>query len=310
VKRKIGLRTIGSLLALLAAAGLAGLWWANTQTETAYVAAADIPRHEQVAAEDLLKVEIPRRRAKEIAVLQSPPVGQWAAIHVPANTLLGPAMFTDVPPDRRVLGETLLPLGWRGYVLVVQTPLTAELVPGDLVDLVLVEESGEEGLLLFQKVPLLEEVFASCGSRLYFDVELKWDLRAGNGLEEKVVALVRRHGLQERCLLSSFNPYCVLRARRLAPELPTAHIWSGSRELPFLLRHGAAAVLQPGAFAKPEGRRLRRWNAALFRLLGSRLLAWTVDDPAEARRLLGLGVRGLIANDPGRLLQAGLFPPR
>ncbi len=161
-----------------------------------------------------------------------------------------------------------------------------------------------------QKVPLLEEVFAAFGSNLYFDVELKWGGKAGNGLEQKVVALIRRHGLQGRCLLSSFNPYCLLRARRLAPELPTAHIWADSPELPPLLRLGAAAVLLPGPLAKPQGRSVRAWNAALFRLLGSRLLAWTVDDPLEARRLLGLGVRGLISNDPGRLKAAGLFDDR
>jgi glycerophosphoryl diester phosphodiesterase len=158
-----------------------------------------------------------------------------------------------------------------------------------------------------QKVPLLEEVFAAFGERLYFDVELKWDRKAEGGLEAKAVQAIRRHGLERRCLLSSFNPYCLLRARRLAPELPTAHIWTDTPELPFLLRHGAAALLLPGPLAKPEGRSIRAWNAALFRLLGSRLLAWTVDEPDEARRLLGLGVGGLISNDPGRLLAAGLF---
>jgi glycerophosphoryl diester phosphodiesterase len=158
-----------------------------------------------------------------------------------------------------------------------------------------------------QKVPLLEEVFAAFGARLYFDVELKWDSKTGNGLEEKVVEAIRRHGLEKRCLLSSFNPYCILRARKLAPELPTAHIWTDTPELPFLLRHGAAALFLPGPLAKPQGTRIRAWNSGLFRLLGSRLLAWTVDDPEEARRLLALGVRGLISNDPGRLLAAGLF---
>jgi glycerophosphoryl diester phosphodiesterase len=158
-----------------------------------------------------------------------------------------------------------------------------------------------------QKVPLLEEVFAAYADRLYFDVELKCNSKDGSGMEQKVVAMVRRHGLEGRCLLSSFNPYCILRVRRLAPELPTAHIWSDSPELPALLRRGAAAVLRPGPLAKPEAKRIRAWNTALFRLLGSRLLAWTVDDPQEARRLLELGVRGLISNDPGRLRNAGLF---
>ena len=158
-----------------------------------------------------------------------------------------------------------------------------------------------------QKVPLLEEVFDAFGGRLYFDVELKWDSRINNGLERKVVELIRRHGLEDRCLLSSFNPCCLLRARRLAPRMPLAHIWSNTPELPHLLRYGVAALFLPGPLAKPQGRSIRAWNAALFRLLGSSLLAWTVDDPQEARRLLGLGVRGLISNDPGKLKASGLF---
>jgi hypothetical protein len=157
-KMRFGLRSAGLVLARAAVAALAGLWWANSQTETVYVAAVDLPRYGQVAAEDVQKVEIPRRRAREIAVLRASPAGAWTTVHVPANTLLNPAMLTDVPPDRRVLGEVLLPVGWRGYVLVVDTPLTQELVPGDLVDLVLLQDEQDEGFLLLQKVPLLKLV--------------------------------------------------------------------------------------------------------------------------------------------------------
>ena len=155
-KTRIGLRGVGIILVLVAVSALGGLWWANTRTEVVYVAAVDLPRYAQVIDENVTKVELPKRRAQEIAVLRSSPAGQWAMVHVPAGTLLNPAMLTDVPPDRRVLGEVLLPMGWRGYVLVVQTPLTQELVPGDLVDLVLVQDEADEGLLLLQKVPLLK----------------------------------------------------------------------------------------------------------------------------------------------------------
>jgi len=155
-KMRIGLRGIGIILVLVAVSALGGLWWVNTRTEVVYVAAVDLPRYAQVTAEDVQKVELPKRRAEEIAVLRSSPLDRWTTVHVPAGTLLNPAMLTDVPPERRVLGEVLLPVGWRGYVLVVQTPLTQELVPGDLVDLVLVQDEADEGLLLLQKAPLLK----------------------------------------------------------------------------------------------------------------------------------------------------------
>jgi glycerophosphoryl diester phosphodiesterase len=155
-----------------------------------------------------------------------------------------------------------------------------------------------------ERVPLLEEVLEACGERLYYDIELKWDRKEANGLEEVVVSCVRRHGLEGRSLFSSFNPYCIARLRRLAPELPAAHIWTNSRELPFLLRHGEAGLLLPTPFIKPEARRISPLRALTYRLLGSRMLAWTVDEEGEARRLLRLGVRGLISNDPVRLREA------
>ncbi len=157
-KMKLGLRGIGIILVLVAVSALGGLWWVNTQTESVYVAAVDLPRYAQVTAEDVTRVELPKRRAEEIAVLRSSPQDRWTVVHVPAGTLLNPAMLTNVPPERRVLGEVLLPVGWRGYVLVVQTPLTQELAPGDLVDLVLIQDEADEGLLLLQKAPLLKLV--------------------------------------------------------------------------------------------------------------------------------------------------------
>lgn len=155
-----------------------------------------------------------------------------------------------------------------------------------------------------ERVPRLSEVFETCGDRLYYDLELKWDRRRSNGLERKVVALIRRYGLEARCLVSSFNPFCIVRLRRLAPRLPSAHIWADRRELPFLLRHGEAGYLLPTPFIKPEASRITRLRAASYRLLGSRILAWTVNEEREAARLLGLGVHGLISDEPVRLRQA------
>jgi glycerophosphoryl diester phosphodiesterase len=154
-----------------------------------------------------------------------------------------------------------------------------------------------------EKIPLLDEVFELLGDRLYYDVELKWPRREGGELEEKVLACMAAHGLEHRCLISSFNPFCIARVKKLAPRLPVAHIYARSPGLPLLLRHGEARWLWPTPFVKPQARQVQPASRLLYhRLLRSQILAWTVDEPAEAMRLVRLGVRGIISNHPGRIL--------
>jgi glycerophosphoryl diester phosphodiesterase len=154
-------------------------------------------------------------------------------------------------------------------------------------------------------IPLLDEVFELSGDRLYYDIELKWGQRRSNGLEETVVERIRSHGMTDRCLISSFNPYCIRRVQAVAPEIPTAHIYARHRDVPLLLRRGQAGMVIPTPYMKPRSSQVTRISSFLLRrMLRSRILAWTVDDPAEATRLIHLGVRGIISNHPSKIKAA------
>jgi glycerophosphoryl diester phosphodiesterase len=156
-------------------------------------------------------------------------------------------------------------------------------------------------------IPLLDEVFELLGDRLYYDIELKWAQKRGGGLEEAVLKRIRSHGMTGRCLISSFNPYCIRRMQAIAPEIPTAHIYARHRDVPLLLRRGQAGVFVPTPYMKPRSSQVNPVSSfALRRILRSRILAWTVDDPAEATRLLHLGVRGIISNHPSKIKAAVL----
>jgi glycerophosphoryl diester phosphodiesterase len=154
-------------------------------------------------------------------------------------------------------------------------------------------------------IPLLDEVFELAGDRLYYDIELKWTHRESGGLEEAVVSRIRSHGMSDRCLISSFNPFCIRRIQAMAPDIPTAHTYARHRRVPLLLRRGQAGVVIPTPYMKPRFSQINRINSfAVRRILGSRVLAWTVDDPAEATRLIHLGIRGIISNHPGKIKAA------
>ncbi len=150
-----------------------------------------------------------------------------------------------------------------------------------------------------ERLPLLDEVFALLGRAVYYDVELKSAGRGRRALAERVLGCIRAHGLEDRCLLSSFDPFCLRAVERLAPGQPTALIWSRERGVHPLLRHGEGRLITRSPVLKPRHTLVRPRPAG-----GRPVVTWTVDDPQVAQRLLRMGVRGLVSNDPGRIRPA------
>ena len=107
-------------------------------------------------------------------------------------------------------------------------------------------------------------------------------------------------GLALPPLLSSFEPASLAAARETAPELPRAllldHLSSDWFEQAMAL--GCAAVVTE--YPLMDAAVIARLHGA-----GLRALCYTVNDPAEARRLLGLGIDGIITDEVGRFAPVG-----
>ena len=176
-----------------------------------------------------------------------------------------------------------------------------------------------------ERVPTLGEVLEAVGSRLLLNIELKTTSLRDNGLEQAVIAQVKRHGLDDHVLFSSFNPFSLRRAKRIAPHIPVGlltplflppHRGGRGRGLPPYRggrgrglppyrggrgRWAWLAFLFPHEARHPEHKMVDARYMAWARRQGYRVNTWTVDDPAEMRRLIGLGVDGIITNVPDLL---------
>jgi len=156
-----------------------------------------------------------------------------------------------------------------------------------------------------QRIPSLEDVFAAFGRRLRYNIELKVRGLRSNGLERAVIAMIHRHGLTNRVLVSSFNPLALRRVGRLEPHLETGLLLAP--EQPIYLRRAWLAPFVPHTARLPKYPLVDASYMAWARRRGYRVGVWTVDDPDEMMRLADLGVDAIITNRPdvlGRALAA------
>ena len=152
-----------------------------------------------------------------------------------------------------------------------------------------------------ERIPTLEEVLQYVGNRLLLNIELKTTSLRDNGLEHAAIAQVEQHGLGNRVLLSSFNPFSLRRAKRIAPHIPVGLLYAPHLSLP--LRRAWLAFLATHEARHPQHTMVDAQYIAWARRRGYRVNVWTVDDPGEMVRLIDLGVDGIITNVPDVLCQ-------
>lgn len=175
----------------------------------------------------------------------------------------------------------------------------------------------------------LEQGIAYLADEEFAGVQLDVDVKIP-GYGPRVVAALRDAGLIERSLVSSMFPedldvmraleptlrvgWSVPRVRRdyttdMLTAIPALAILTGYRAL---LPRRVRSALRAGRFDAIMAH-WRLVTPALLRAVadgGGELYVWTVDDPAQIARLSGMGVDGIITNDPRLFGQRDVSPGR
>jgi len=174
---------------------------------------------------------------------------------------------------------------------------------------------GPGATLTDEHVPTLDEVLAAASAStapVGLLVEVKGPAVGVRyeGLEELVLAALARAGLQARATLMAFNPEVIERVRALAPRARTTFLVSrgaieraGARPEQSVDWAVAAGVTDLGVEYTLADERL----VAAAHGAGLALGVWTVNDAAEIRRMLDLGVDIVTSDRPdlARRLQRG-----
>lgn len=133
-------------------------------------------------------------------------------------------------------------------------------------------------------------------------VSLNVELKA-LGIGADVARLLREQRVEDLVLISSFWPAALEEVAAASPQLPRAYLMGTRTARPDVrlreswpfraLRSVGAAAWHPSYRIPLLARLIPRVRGA-----GYRVNVWTVDDVAEMRRLIALGVDGIITNTP------------
>jgi glycerophosphoryl diester phosphodiesterase len=150
-----------------------------------------------------------------------------------------------------------------------------------------------------ERVPLLAEVLATFDTEVNVEIKVARVGRAG-ALVAAAANVIRASGRADRVVVSSFDPIALVQLHRHLPEVAAAHLFHGAQPLP--LRRGWAGRWIGASLVHPQHTLVDAASVARWHRAGLVVNVWTVNDPAELRRLAALGVDGVFTDDPGAAL--------
>ncbi|MBI4256323.1 MAG: glycerophosphodiester phosphodiesterase [Candidatus Rokubacteria bacterium] len=173
-----------------------------------------------------------------------------------------------------------------------------------LADLRTLRLKGADGAATPEPVPALGELLdALAPTRAGLLLEIKTGAEGARyeGIEAKVLALLRARGLVARTIVMAFEPDTLRRVRELAPSVRTALLIGRGRTQRDRVWPAEAVERAREVGAGHLGMNHRLLDAdvvAAARRAGITVAAWTVNEEADIRRVVALGVDVVITDRP------------
>lgn len=180
------------------------------------------------------------------------------------------------------------------------------------------------------RMPKLEDVFALArragNSTVRFNIETKISplhperTVAPDAFARSLIDVIRRHQVQDRAVVQSFDWRTLEVVRREAPEIQTAclsaqqafadnilaretaspwnaglHVSQFGGSIPRMVHAAGGAIWSP-FFGEVDAANIREAQS-----LGLKVVVWTANTEADMRRMIALGVDGIISDYPDEL---------
>jgi glycerophosphoryl diester phosphodiesterase len=158
------------------------------------------------------------------------------------------------------------------------------------------------------RVPTLDAVFALAKrAKVEFNIETKMSpahpewTPTPEEFVRLVLAVVKKHGLEQRVILQSFDYRTLHAMKRLAPGIRRSALFPTKREeaagdFVAAARAGEASIISPlHGLVSPE-------KVAAAHAAGLQVVPWTANTPADWEKLVAAKVDAIITDDPAALI--------
>ena len=154
------------------------------------------------------------------------------------------------------------------------------------------------------RIPALDEVLSLArGNNVQFNIETKSfpdhpELTpAPDVFASMLLDVIRKHKLESRSIVQSFDFRTLHAMKRLAPDIRLSALWEGdSRPFADIAREGEAGIISP-LFKLVTPQQVKTAHQAKIQVV-----PWTADTPADWQMLIDAGVDAIITDDPEALI--------
>ena len=147
------------------------------------------------------------------------------------------------------------------------------------------------------QIPILSKVLEICPKGKLINIEIKSRHYLNTQLVTKVVNMIYKYKIEKFVVISSFNPFVLRFAKKLAPNFKTAYLWS-SKYTSFLFNSPLWILMcQPDGFHIDINNADEK-NISWVRKNNLNVLAFTVNNAADVSKARELGLDGIFTDDP------------
>ena len=150
----------------------------------------------------------------------------------------------------------------------------------------------------FVGIPLFEDIAAIMPDDKYFHVEIKSKSIVGHRLFVKdIICVIKKYHLEKKTIISSFNPFVLRWAKKLAPEIKRGVLWTKKTDKSWYIRKWNILFIQPYSFHID----IQFISTKLLSLLKKRNIKtylYTINNQDQYKMAKQYGVDGIFSNIP------------